>query len=168
MTYDAATGTMIYRSKMRAGLKRNFQVMSGAAWLELLRRIAKRAREEATCCLHASAFAPRPLRRTGRAKRAGFSYRSRAPGNSNSVTAGVDINGRHFYPQRGDEVTPRASALDANQDPEKCFSWEIVENRPAHAEGAQRRAASPHSSGIRPRPARPAGHRHDRTRQWFR
>ena len=25
MTYDAATGTVIYRSKMHAGLKRNFQ-----------------------------------------------------------------------------------------------------------------------------------------------
>ena len=35
MTYDAATGTVIYRSKMHAGLKRNFQVMPGAAWLEL-------------------------------------------------------------------------------------------------------------------------------------
>ena len=29
MTYDAATGTVIYRSKMHAGLKRNFQVMPG-------------------------------------------------------------------------------------------------------------------------------------------
>jgi hypothetical protein len=38
MTYDAATGTVIYRSKMHAGLKRNVQVMSGAAWLELLCR----------------------------------------------------------------------------------------------------------------------------------
>jgi hypothetical protein len=36
MTYDAATGTVIYRSKMHAGLKRNFQAMPGAAWLELL------------------------------------------------------------------------------------------------------------------------------------
>ena len=36
MTYDAATGTVIYRSKMHAGLKRNFQVMPGAQWLELL------------------------------------------------------------------------------------------------------------------------------------
>ena len=27
MTYDAAKGTVIYRSKMHAGLKRNFQVM---------------------------------------------------------------------------------------------------------------------------------------------
>jgi alkylation response protein AidB-like acyl-CoA dehydrogenase len=27
-----------------------------------------------------------------------------------------------------DEVTPRAAALDANQDPEKCYSWEIVES----------------------------------------
>ena len=36
MTYDAATGTAIYRSKMHAGLKRNFQVMPGAQWLELL------------------------------------------------------------------------------------------------------------------------------------
>ena len=38
MTYDAATGTVIYRSKMHASMKRNFQVMSGAAWLELLCR----------------------------------------------------------------------------------------------------------------------------------
>ena len=29
MTCDAATGTVICRSKMHAGLKRNFQVMSG-------------------------------------------------------------------------------------------------------------------------------------------
>ena len=36
MTYDAASGTVIYRSKMHAGLKRNFQVMPGAEWLELL------------------------------------------------------------------------------------------------------------------------------------
>jgi hypothetical protein len=36
MTYDAATGTVIYRSKMHVGLKRNFQVMPGAEWLELL------------------------------------------------------------------------------------------------------------------------------------
>lgn len=27
---------MIYRSKMHSGLKRNFQVMAGAEWLELL------------------------------------------------------------------------------------------------------------------------------------
>ena len=32
MTYDAATGTVIYRSKMHAGLKRNSQVMPGAEW----------------------------------------------------------------------------------------------------------------------------------------
>ncbi len=38
MTYDAASGTVIYRSKTHAGLKRNFQMMSGAAWLELLCR----------------------------------------------------------------------------------------------------------------------------------
>lgn len=30
MSYDAATGTVIYRSKMHQGLKRNFQVMPGA------------------------------------------------------------------------------------------------------------------------------------------
>ncbi len=30
MSYDAATGTVIYCSKMHAGLKRNFQVMPGA------------------------------------------------------------------------------------------------------------------------------------------
>ena len=38
MTYDPATGTVIYRSKMHLGLKRNFQVMPGAEWLELLCR----------------------------------------------------------------------------------------------------------------------------------
>ena len=38
MTDESAAGTVIYRSKMHAGLKRNFQVMSGAAWLELLCR----------------------------------------------------------------------------------------------------------------------------------
>ncbi len=27
-----------------------------------------------------------------------------------------------------DEVLPRAAALDANQDPEKCYCWEIVEH----------------------------------------
>jgi hypothetical protein len=36
MSYDAATGTVIYRSKMHLGLKRNFQVMPGAEWLALL------------------------------------------------------------------------------------------------------------------------------------
>ncbi len=36
MRYDAATGTVIYRSKMLLGLKRNFQVMPGAEWLALL------------------------------------------------------------------------------------------------------------------------------------
>ena len=35
MTYDAATGTVICRSRMHLGLKRNFQVMPGAQWLEL-------------------------------------------------------------------------------------------------------------------------------------
>jgi len=32
-----------------------------------------------------------------------------------------------------EEVTPRAAALDANPDPEQCFSWDIVEK--AHAVG---------------------------------
>jgi hypothetical protein len=36
MSYDTASGTVIYRSKMHLGLKRNFQVMPGAEWLELL------------------------------------------------------------------------------------------------------------------------------------
>lgn len=36
MRYDVRTGTVIYRSKMHAGLKKNFQMMPGAAWLELL------------------------------------------------------------------------------------------------------------------------------------
>ncbi len=38
MRYDARTGTVIYRSRMHLGLKRNFQVMPGAQWLELLLR----------------------------------------------------------------------------------------------------------------------------------
>ena len=36
MSYDAASGTVIYRPKLHLGLKRNFQVMPGAEWLELL------------------------------------------------------------------------------------------------------------------------------------
>ena len=35
-TYDAARGMVIYRSKLHATLKRNFQIMSGVQWLELL------------------------------------------------------------------------------------------------------------------------------------
>jgi len=35
MSYDAATGSVIYRSKMHLGLKRNFQMMPGARWLEM-------------------------------------------------------------------------------------------------------------------------------------
>ena len=38
MASPAASGTVIYHSKMHAGLKRNFQLMSGAVWLELLCR----------------------------------------------------------------------------------------------------------------------------------
>ena len=38
MTYEVESGTVIYRSKMHLGLKRNFQVMPGAEWLELLLR----------------------------------------------------------------------------------------------------------------------------------
>jgi len=36
MEYVPASGTVIYRSKMHAALKRNFQVMPGAKWLQLL------------------------------------------------------------------------------------------------------------------------------------
>ncbi len=43
MNYDRATGTVIYRSKMHLGLKRNFQVMPGAQWLELLCKHIKAA-----------------------------------------------------------------------------------------------------------------------------
>jgi len=38
MSYYSATGTVIYRSKMHLGLKRNFQVMPGVQWLALLCR----------------------------------------------------------------------------------------------------------------------------------
>ena len=36
MTYDAAKGAVIYRSRLHATLKRNFQAMPGVEWLELL------------------------------------------------------------------------------------------------------------------------------------
>jgi len=36
MSYRATTATVVYRPKMHLGLKRNFQVMPGAEWLELL------------------------------------------------------------------------------------------------------------------------------------
>src|SRR3972149_7051887 len=38
MTYLPETGMVMYRSRMHKGLKRNFQLMSGAQWLELLCR----------------------------------------------------------------------------------------------------------------------------------
>ena len=38
MTYDAKTGMVIYRPRMHKGLKRNFQLMPGAQWLEMLCR----------------------------------------------------------------------------------------------------------------------------------
>jgi len=38
MTYDAKTDMVIYGSHMHKGLKRNFQLMPGAQWLELLCR----------------------------------------------------------------------------------------------------------------------------------
>ena len=38
MRYDAQTGTVIYRSKLHAGLERNFQLMPDAEWLELILR----------------------------------------------------------------------------------------------------------------------------------
>jgi len=36
MSYDAARGAVIYRSRLHATLKRNFQAMPGVQWLELL------------------------------------------------------------------------------------------------------------------------------------
>nr|NIR58509.1 hypothetical protein [Gammaproteobacteria bacterium]NIV74561.1 hypothetical protein [Gammaproteobacteria bacterium] len=36
MTYHASSATVIYRSKLHATLKRNFQLMPGAQWLRLL------------------------------------------------------------------------------------------------------------------------------------
>jgi hypothetical protein len=35
MTDDARGGMVIYRSRLHWGLKRNFQLMPGAEWLEL-------------------------------------------------------------------------------------------------------------------------------------
>ena len=43
MSCDAATGSVICRSKMHASLKRKFQAINGAQWLELLcRRVPDR------------------------------------------------------------------------------------------------------------------------------
>ena len=36
--WDAQSGTVIYRSRLHQGLKRNFQLMPGAKWLEMLCR----------------------------------------------------------------------------------------------------------------------------------
>lgn len=38
MSYDAQSGMVIYRSRLHKGLKRNFQFMPGAQWLEILCR----------------------------------------------------------------------------------------------------------------------------------
>jgi len=39
MEYKAKQGVVVYRSKLHATLKRNFQIMPGAAWLKLLLEI---------------------------------------------------------------------------------------------------------------------------------
>jgi len=44
------------------------------------------------------------------------------------------------------EVTPRAAALDANPDPEQCYSWEIVEK--AHAAGIRTMTLSEQWGGL--------------------
>ncbi len=36
MEYQAQQGMVVYRSRHHATLKRNFQIMPGAAWLKLL------------------------------------------------------------------------------------------------------------------------------------
>ncbi len=51
MTYDASSGMVIHRSKMHLGLKRNFQVMPGAEWLELL---SKHIFAKGQCAVHFS------------------------------------------------------------------------------------------------------------------
>ncbi|MBI4191132.1 MAG: hypothetical protein HY525_11420 [Betaproteobacteria bacterium] len=58
MTCDAATGTVIYRSKMHAGLKRNFQVVPGAQWLAL------RCKHLADRYEHLGLWAPRAMQRS--------------------------------------------------------------------------------------------------------
>jgi len=35
MEYKEQQGVVVYRSELHASLKRNFQIMSGAAWLKL-------------------------------------------------------------------------------------------------------------------------------------
>ncbi len=44
MHYDADTGTVIYRSKMHLGLKRNFQVLPAPAQPEPVSEFARRAK----------------------------------------------------------------------------------------------------------------------------
>jgi hypothetical protein len=60
MTYGTATGAVIYRSKMHAGLKRNFELMPGAHWLELpYRHIPGRYEHLVRCLDWQSNRAPR-------------------------------------------------------------------------------------------------------------
>ena len=76
MTYDAKTGTVIYRSKMHLGLKRNFQVMPGAEWLELL-----------------APAHPRSLRASGAIRRMVLKSRARRAGEEGAERGGV-LRGR--------------------------------------------------------------------------
>ena len=39
MEYKVRQGVVVYRSKLHTTLKRNFQIMPGAAWLKLLQMI---------------------------------------------------------------------------------------------------------------------------------
>jgi len=73
MTYDAAMGMVIYRSKMHAGMKRNFQVMPGAEWLELL-------------CKHIPDRYEHLVRYVG-----WYSNRARRVGSANRNCAGIDF-----------------------------------------------------------------------------
>src|SRR5262249_61888084 len=45
-----------------------------------------------------------------------------------------------------EEVTPRAARLDADTDPERCFSWDIVEK--AHAVGIRTMTLSEKWGGL--------------------
>jgi hypothetical protein len=54
MTYDAARGTVIYRSKMHAELKHNFHLMPGAKWLALLAMQRSPSLRPEAWSLHAS------------------------------------------------------------------------------------------------------------------
>jgi hypothetical protein len=96
MTYDARSGAVIYRAKMHAGLKCNFQAMPGAQWLDLLcRHIPDRYEHRVRYCGWYS----------NRARGERIKLAAAARGKSGRIPAGVSPS---WYPRRGRGCAPRS------------------------------------------------------------